>query len=379
MSAVTAARHPVWGDLLDPKDAAHLDPGLPEQLERHPDVLVVGGGMIGVAIAERCERAGLGEVVLLEATTLGAGATGGAAGLLIPDAHQGSEPDWFVDLARESLALWRDLQQRHDVGLVELDWISLEPQPPDLDPPPSSEALTASEVAAIAPGLNPPSAGLRLPNQGRVNPLLALARMSRTRAWHRHGCGRDRGAHAPRAHLRSHDLRRVVHARRGHLRHRGTAGVARTRSHARPAMDQRTPPRDRARTIRFPGAVAPVATRLDDGRLLVGGTLDLNDSTPTVDDHVVATIKAGLDHRLPEAAPLAITHAWCCFRPAHPDRLPVLDRVPGLTNAWITSGHYRTGIVMAPITADLLTNWIHDGTPPPKAAPLAERRPAHPG
>jgi glycine/D-amino acid oxidase-like deaminating enzyme len=32
--------------------------------------------------------------------------------------------------------------------------------------------------------------------------------------------------------------------------------------------------------------------------------------------------------------------------------------VPGLSNAWITSGHYRTGILLAPAAGAALAGWI---------------------
>src|SRR5690349_20781169 len=82
----------VWSDELSAEQRAALDPGpLVPRLDR-PDVLVVGGGMVGVATALACQDAGLGSVLLVEAERLGAGATGGAAGLLIPEAHLGTDP-----------------------------------------------------------------------------------------------------------------------------------------------------------------------------------------------------------------------------------------------------------------------------------------------
>ena len=50
-------------------------------------------------------------------------------------------------------------------------------------------------------------------------------------------------------------------------------------------------------------------------------------------------------------------YQWCCFRPWHPDGFPVIDQLPGLGNAWLTAGHFRTGILMAPVTAQLITRW----------------------
>jgi glycine/D-amino acid oxidase-like deaminating enzyme len=58
----------------------------------------------------------------------------------------------------------------------------------------------------------------------------------------------------------------------------------------------------------------------------------------------------------------------------------VIDRVPGLANAWLTSGHFRTGILNAPATGMAIARWISAGKPPPKAgawsaARFAARRP----
>ena len=45
---------------------------------------------------------------------------------------------------------------------------------------------------------------------------------------------------------------------------------------------------------------------------------------------------------LPALRRVSVSHQWCCFRPRHPDGRPVIDQVPGLSNAWLTSGHFRT-------------------------------------
>lgn len=376
---MTVASHSIWRDLLSTDDAATLDPGVPEHFERRPDVVVVGGGIVGVAAGLACQRAGLGDVVVLEAATLGAGATGGAAGLLVPDAHLGTDPDWFVDLARQSLGLWRDLDGQHGgVGLTDLDWIGLEPDPPRFRRPVSGEVLTAREVADLIPGLADPRGGLLLRHQARLNPLLALARLSTTLEGVATGVTvtsvTTRGSQIselttsvgtltpevvifatgvpPR--LAGLDLDLPGRTVKGHL-----------------LVTQQAP-------FELPVGVEPVATPLEDGRLLVGGTLDIADTSPDVDGEVIAFIQDWLAMALPAAAGLGLTHAWCCFRPAHADHLPVLDRVPGLTNAWVTSGHYRTGILMAPVTGKLLATWISDGATPPEAAPLGIARLASP-
>jgi glycine oxidase len=75
----------------------------------------------------------------------------------------------------------------------------------------------------------------------------------------------------------------------------------------------------------------------------------------------------GLRAALPGVRNVAVSHQWCCFRPRHPDRRPVIDRVPGLRNAWLTSGHFRTGILNAPATGMAISRWIAADKPPPEA------------
>ena len=131
--------------------------------------------------------------------------------------------------------------------------------------------------------------------------------------------------------------------------------------------------------VRLPGTVALVATQLEDGRLLAGGTLDTGDDSPGVRQDVIDSILADLYAQLPDLTGLRAAYQWCCFRPRHPDGCPVIDQLPGLDNAWLTSGHFRTGILMAPITAQMITRWISAGRPPPEVAPWNSARFAHQG
>ena len=71
---------------------------------------------------------------------------------------------------------------------------------------------------------------------------------------------------------------------------------------------------------------------------------------------------------------LAVSHWWTCFRPAVPDELPVIDRVPGLDNAWVSLGHFRTGILVAPAAAELIASWIRSGEQPEGAVPFSADR-----
>ena len=145
----------IWGDQLTANESAQLMRGGGTIPLPRPDVLVVGGGIVGVAAAAALHRAGAGSVLLIEAGRLGSGASGSAAGLLLPEAHAGSDPEPFVTLARSSLGLWKELEQTvpGGVGLIELDWIGLRAGPGG-------------------------SGGVLIGRQARVNPLRALARLA---------------------------------------------------------------------------------------------------------------------------------------------------------------------------------------------------------
>ena len=126
----------IWLDQLSAPERAELVRGAGVIPEPRPDLLIVGGGIAGVATAAACHQAGLGSVLLIEAGHLGAGATGGAAGLLTPEIHEWSDPEPFVDLARASLGQWAELEETSPggVGLVDVDWIGLSPDPGALAP-----------------------------------------------------------------------------------------------------------------------------------------------------------------------------------------------------------------------------------------------------
>ena len=101
----------IWRDQLTAAERAELGRGHATIPDRRPDILVVGGGIMGVATAAACHEAGLGSVLLIETGRLGTGATGGASGLLIPEPHRWSDPEPLVDLERASLERWRELEQ----------------------------------------------------------------------------------------------------------------------------------------------------------------------------------------------------------------------------------------------------------------------------
>jgi glycine oxidase len=361
----------IWRDQLTADQRAMLGRDIGTIADTRPDVLVIGGGILGVAIAAAVHGARLGSVQLIEAGRLGAGATGGATGLLIPEPHQWSDPETFVDMERASLERWRYLDQvtPGGLGLVELDWIGLAPDPGGLaaHQPENVEWLDASKIAALVPGLAWRLGGALIRHQARVNPLRALVGLAAELP------SVGTGVAATGITIRGETLESVTTSA-GEI----SPGAVVFATGQPPAIDglEIDIPSDRVKghlivtaptKVHLPCTVAPVATPLEDGRLLAGGTFDYGDESPVVREEVVDTIMGGLRAALPAVKDVGVSHQWCCFRPRHPDRRPVIDRVPGLRNAWLTSGHFRTGILNAPATGMAVTRWIDADKPPPEA------------
>jgi len=358
----------VWRDQLTAAERAALGRGHGSIPDPCPDILVVGGGIMGITTAAACHDAGLGSVLLIETGRLGTGATGGASGLLIPEPHRWSDPEPLVDLEQTSLERWRELEHRlpAGVGLVNIDWIGLAPHAGGFaaHQPPAVEWLSPRQVARLVPNLARSMEGALIRRQARVNPLRAVARLAAGLP------AVATGVAATAVTIRGGRLVSVATSA-GDV-HPGAVVFATGQP---PVLDglPLNIPSDRvkghllvteATSCRLPGIVAPIATQIEGGRLLVGGTFDMGDEDPAVQPDVIESIMDGLVAALPVLQGLGIAYQWCCFRPRHPDRRPVIDRLPGLDNAWLTSGHFRTGILNAPATASVLARWISAGQPP---------------
>jgi glycine oxidase len=368
----------IWRDQLTAAERSALGRADEPLSGATPDILVVGGGVMGVNIAAACVAADLGEVLLIETGRLGAGATGGATGLLIPEPHQWSDPEPFVDLERASLERWRDLEDSvpGGVGLMELDWLGLAPHEGGYaaHQSPAVQWLNPGQVGELVPGLARPMEGALIHRQARVNPLRAIARLA---------AGLPAVATGVAATAVEISGDRIVRVATSAGEISPGAVVFAT---GRPPVLDGLPlhiPSDRIKghllvteptDVVLPGIVAPLATQIENGQLLAGGTFDLGDESPAVQPEVIESIVDGLAAVLPSLRDIGVAYQWCCFRPRHPDRRPVIDMVPGLTNAWLTSGHFRTGILNAPGTAAVLSRWISAGVPPVEPATWSATR-----
>ena len=63
----------------------------------------------------------------------------------------------------------------------------------------------------------------------------------------------------------------------------------------------------------------------------------------------------------PCLADASVVGMWAGLRPGTPDKRPYIGPVPGLKGLLAATGHYRSGLTLAPITADIVKELIVDG------------------
>jgi glycine oxidase len=99
------------------------------------------------------------------------------------------------------------------------------------------------------------------------------------------------------------------------------------------------------------------------GELLVGATVERAGFQRSVTADGVATLLRAAIELVPALAALPLARTWCGFRPWVPDSLPVLGPWPRAEGLFLATAHYRNGILLAPVTARLMTSWITSGRP----------------
>ncbi len=95
----------------------------------------------------------------------------------------------------------------------------------------------------------------------------------------------------------------------------------------------------------------------NDGRILAGATVEYVGFDKQVTAGGIENILSAAIEVIPEFANARIEETWAGLRPDSPDHLPILGptEIDGLV---IATGHFRSGILLTPITARLVRQWI---------------------
>ncbi len=96
----------------------------------------------------------------------------------------------------------------------------------------------------------------------------------------------------------------------------------------------------------------------EDGLIVVGATSERNAGFDEgLTPHGQSKLQAGLNSLLPIATGWPHMERWWGFRPCSPDEAPILGK-SSIEGLWLATGHHRNGVLLAAITSDLLVKCI---------------------
>jgi len=352
-------------------------------------VAIVGGGIIGCAIAFQLAAEKL-KIAVLDRQQPGREASWAAAGMLSP-APDSPRDCPLVPLAKESLRLYPEFvraikessgkpvdytrkgtlqiftgasaEAERNAMLAEHRELGL-----------ASEAISLSDARQLEPALNPAiSAVLHLPEEESVDPRLLmdslLAAAVNRGVKIRPGFSvaslieegdRCAGVLAPSGE-KIHAKHVIIAAGCFSAEIAAPAGKRIPAIPTRPVRGQMLALRQNNVTLRHVlrserGYLVPRS----DGRIVAGSTSeDAGFHKSVTAGGLRKILEAGLE-LCADLGSAEILETWSGLRPGTPDDLPIL----GLTNMEgliLATGHYRNGILLAPVTAKLVKEWVIDG------------------
>jgi glycine oxidase len=109
------------------------------------------------------------------------------------------------------------------------------------------------------------------------------------------------------------------------------------------------------------------------GEVVIGATVEERGFDDAVTADGVYRLLEAAYEVLPDAGELEWVEAAARLRPGTPDNAPVIGRAAGDGVVWAT-GHYRNGILLAPVTADAVAALVAGDEPPEVVAPFGPQR-----
>lgn len=336
------------------------------------DVLIVGGGVMGLGLARRLRQAGL-SVAVVDRGLMGRGASWAAAGMLAPWAEL-LPPGSLRDLCWQSLARYPDWAAtlETETGLSSGYWncgiLALGSQHwQAAEGDPQVQRVTGSQLKTLQPDLALEQA-VWLPNEGQVdNRILVKTLLASAKAsgipllqntpiqWIPQGKQIERVETSQGSLRAGHYVLAMgswsgilpqvqVYPRKGQI----FALQDRRRGDEQPSLQR----------ILYGDGVYIVPRR--DGRIVVGATVETVGFAAGTDPEVIERLRQQAIQIYPPLARLPLLDRWWGFRPSTPDLAPILGSSP-YVNLTLATGHDRNGILLTPITTDLIAEQILTG------------------
>jgi len=340
------------------------------------DVIVIGGGVIGLSIAWELAAHGA-SVRVLDQGLVGQEASWAGAGIL-PPGNPAQAGSLEARLRAASHVLWEDWSTRLkaltgiDNGFHRCGGVSLCESAADLEPLLATwqaegvrvERLDPAALRERVPALNPTlPGGLFLPDLGQVrNPrhLKALVRACYLeRVEIQSGCpvidfvqsnGRVTAVRTPAGDIAASEFIIASGAWSRTLLQR-----AGWNEPLEPVRGQIVLLESRRPLFHH---VLEVGLRYlvprTDGRILIGSTEERAGFEKRTTARGIESLIRFAQELVPALGEATLERCWAGLRPHRPGGLPAIGRVPGLKNLIVAAGHFRAGLQLSPVTATLV-------------------------
>lgn len=349
----------------------------------HHDIVIVGGGVIGLTIARALALRGVNDVCLVERGNLGTEASWAAAGMLLPQVEADAQNDFF-DLACKSRDLYPRFAAalREETGIdVELDttgtlYLALtEHDHEEIEKRYewqtragfAVERLSGAEARELEPCISESTLGaLRFPKDIQVENRRLLSALANSVK----KLGVTTLTQTPvDSLLLAGNRLRGVQTSRGAINCRTVVIAAGSWS----SFIKTAPPLPAIEPVRGQMVCLEAKPQLtrhliysprgyvvprQDGRLLAGSTSEHAGFAKCVTAGGIATILRNALEISPAIAELPVLDTWAGLRPRAPDGLPVLGPCGEIDGLFCATGHYRNGILLAPLTGELISEAI---------------------
>lgn len=354
----------------------------------HPDVVVVGAGIIGAACAQALTARGLDVVVIDRCGPASGTSAAGEGNVLVSDKEPGPE----LELARASRELWpalaEDAEWEEKGGLVVATTVAAREPLQAFAAEQRAAGIDACEVSpaealAHEPHLNPEiTAAVHYLQDAQLNPVKATV-------------GLLRGVRIVNAEVSTTDGRSVttsdgviscgavVNATGPWARNFGVNVLPR-----RGVVLVTTPIpgtiRHKVYDADYVGAVASgdadlqtsgVVESTRAGTVLIGSSRQRKGFDDTIESKVLKALALKAIALFPMLAGVPVMRAYGGFRPYAPDHLPIIGEDPRVPGLWHATGHEGAGVGLAPATGRLLADLLTGSAPLVDPHPFRVDRP----
>jgi glycine oxidase len=355
--------------------------------EGSADVVVIGAGLVGLAVAAAVAERG-GRVLLLADVRRGE-ASPAAAGVLAPTVSPASgAAHAFAIAARERYPNYlAALGERTGIevplnrlGILRIALGDDEAAVLEAGLPAGTTWLDRPTLVALEPGLAHARGAAFHPHDGAVNNLVLMralkAALARDRRVTIVGDAAeeialdDRAATVLTRDGARHSAARVVLASGAWAPHLG--GLPRALP-IEPVRGQMMSVASKLlRHVVYGGA--GYAVPRPDGRTLVGSTSERVGFDAGHTEAGVAAVRGIAAAISPQLAPARMLNAWAGLRPVTPDLLPILGVEPTKPSLIYACGHSRNGVLLAPLTGDCVAALCAGDTSPVDITPFSPAR-----